>query len=103
VLKAGPLPMRRLLKIAGQIAEGKAHASGVIHRDLKPENVMITGRWTREDRRLRLAKLAAAHDESVTRSRGTLPGVVMGTVGYMSPNRRAVGPSITGLISSRSD
>ena len=93
VLEAGPLPMRCTLDYARGIAQGLAgaHVKGIVHRDLKPENVFIT----RDDRvkilDFGLAKLASSQQggntELTLTSPATLPGVVMGTVGYMSPEQ----------------
>lgn len=92
-LEAGPLPMRRSIEYALGIAHGLAgaHEKGIVHRDLKPENVFIT-----KDGRVKildfgLAKLASRKEDSnadaTLTSPATLPGVVMGTVGYMSPEQ----------------
>ncbi|MGA9307988.1 MAG: protein kinase [Candidatus Sulfotelmatobacter sp.] len=92
-LLSGPLPVRRAIEYALGIAEGlaAAHEKGIVHRDLKPENVFVT-----RDGRIKvldfgLAKLVRpeeAHETEVTlTSPATLPGVVMGTVGYMSPEQ----------------
>src|SRR5882762_7983631 len=44
-IRSGPVPVRKLLDIAAQMADGMAaaHAAGILHRDLKPENIMLTG------------------------------------------------------------
>jgi serine/threonine-protein kinase len=97
LMARGRLPPRRLAHIAHQIAEGlaQAHAAGIVHRDLKPENIMVgdTDGVTIVD--FGLAKLTRA-DESdvsaVTRTGGTATGMVLGTVGYMSPEQASGRP-----------
>jgi Tol biopolymer transport system component/predicted Ser/Thr protein kinase len=95
LLGAGPMPLKKLLAVATQIAEGlaKAHETGIVHRDLKPENLMVTREGTVKILDFGLAKLTAPTDESGGRTQsptvsvGTEAGVVLGTVGYMSPEQ----------------
>jgi serine/threonine protein kinase len=92
-LEVGPLPVRRAIEYALGIAQGlaAAHEKGIVHRDLKPENVFITRDGRVKVLDFGLAKLAGreqTHETVVTlTSPATLPGMVMGTVGYMSPEQ----------------
>ena len=62
LLAAGPIPFRKAVAIAAQIANAlaKAHEIGLIHRDLKPENLMITDDGSCEDSRFRTGEAARA-------------------------------------------
>ncbi|MEA2568362.1 MAG: eukaryotic-like serine/threonine-protein kinase [Acidobacteriota bacterium] len=94
MLAAGPLPNRKTLEIASQIADGlaAAHEQGIIHRDLKPENIMYTKDGYVKILDFGLAKVVRATpgDEEDTLELdlpGTNPGTILGTVGYMSPEQ----------------
>lgn len=95
LLTAGTLPMRRVIPIAVQVAEGlaRAHELGIVHRDLKPDNLMVSGD-TVKILDFGLAKLGLdtpEPDETLngedTREFQTRPGTILGTLGYMSPEQ----------------
>jgi serine/threonine protein kinase/Tol biopolymer transport system component len=91
-LQRGPIPLRKAIDYAVQVARGlaAAHDRGIVHRDLKPENLFVT-----QDGRVKildfgLARLvprqnASGNEDTVTQ--GTDPGVVLGTASYMSPEQ----------------
>jgi len=93
-LNNGPLPSRKAIDYAQQIASGlaAAHSKGIVHRDLKPENIFITTEGRVKILDFGLAKLRpqqSGHSESdvATQRAITDPGVALGTVGYMSPEQ----------------
>ena len=89
-LDRGPLSPRKAVDAALQMAQGlaAAHEKGIVHRDLKPDNIFLT-----RDGRLKIldfgiAKLTNARPDGPTfEMAATEPGMVLGTVGYMSPEQ----------------
>ena len=100
LLQAGPVALRRFLSLSAQMADGlaKAHGAGIVHRDLKPENLMVTKDGFVKILDFGLAKLLSSSFEDAggtelpTETRGTEPGTVLGTVGYMSPEQASGRP-----------
>jgi serine/threonine protein kinase len=108
-LAAAPMPVDETLRIATAIADGlaAAHAKGIIHRDLKPENIFLTtnvGRTLQSDRPSEGVKILDFGLASMLPSAGVLidsvvqtaaltePGLMMGTIGYTSPEQLAARP-----------
>jgi serine/threonine-protein kinase len=95
LVSEGPLPMRKVVDIGAQIAEGlaAAHERGIVHRDLKPENLMITRDGFVKILDFGLAKSMNPQPDGENtielESPGTNPGTILGTVGYMSPEQAA--------------
>src|SRR5262245_7739949 len=90
----GPMPVRKAVDIAAQIARGlaAAHDKQIAHRDLKPENVFLTPTGGVKILDFGLARSTAEQSEltrveSPTMAPATTPGTVLGTVGYMSPEQ----------------
>ncbi len=88
----GRLPVRAVLNVATQIvsALAAAHAAGIIHRDIKPENIMLRPDGVVKVLDFGLAKLnepRVSTADPAEKKASTESGVVMGTIGYMSPEQ----------------
>jgi serine/threonine protein kinase len=93
-LRKGPMRLREVLDFGVELARGlaAAHDAGIVHRDLKPENI-----WVTKDGRIKIldfglakldpARAVAPDGATVTLHQQTNPGLVLGTVGYMSPEQ----------------
>jgi len=89
-LRATGLTIRKTVDLAVQIAGGlaAAHQAGVVHRDLKPNNILVTREGRAKILDFGLAKFQDGHPAKDGATEAiTEPGVVMGTIGYMSPEQ----------------
>src|ERR1044071_8691092 len=89
LMHPGPMPVRKALQLAAQVADGlaAAHKRGLVHRDLKPENIMITSEGV-----VKILDFGLARSLDVANNSGVSePGMLVGTYGYMSPEQARAG------------
>ena len=100
LISSGPVPFRKTIIIATQIADAlaKAHELSLVHRDLKPDNLMVTNDGTVKILDFGLAKLRDQPVDPQGLTSLTDPGTIMGTLGYMSPEQ-----ANGGIVDFRSD
>jgi tRNA A-37 threonylcarbamoyl transferase component Bud32 len=94
LLAEGPLPLKRTLALATQLASGlgAAHARNIVHRDLKPSNLFVVKDGTLKILDFGLAKVVepvSGDGETATAQAQTQDGSVLGTAGYMAPEQVA--------------
>jgi eukaryotic-like serine/threonine-protein kinase len=105
VILKGGLPANQAIKYAVQIADAlsRAHAAGIVHRDLKPANIMVDDTGLVKVLDFGLARLIApqpgmVNDGATLAASSTTPGMIVGTLAYMSPEQAEGKP-----IDARSD